>query len=82
MRHVRVGEDAARTLFRAERRKRRVRAEHRDPEPDGELHLVLRGRERQQQSQLGIGNKPTNPLDRAGALKQLLRQRLVRGVDE
>ena len=77
-----VGEDTPAAGLRPQPLERGVGAVERDPEPDGELDLVRRGREREQERELGLGDESADPLDRSGAPEQLLRQRLVAAVDE
>ena len=82
MRHVLLGEDPSAAGLRPEPLELRVGAVERDPEADGELDLVRRRREREQERELGLGDQGPDPLDRARAPEQLLRQGPVAAVDE
>ena len=82
VRHALLGEDPPAAGLRPQPLERGVGAVERDAEPDGELDLVA-GRSRTgEERELGLRDERADPLDRARALEQLLRQRLVAAVDE
>jgi hypothetical protein len=77
-----LGEHAPAARFRPEPLELWVGAVERDPQPDRELDLVGRRREGEKERELRLCDERLDPLDRAGAREELLRQRQVAAVDE
>jgi len=75
-------EDTPASLLRSQPEEFGIGAEDRQLELDGELGLVLRHAEGQDEGHLGVADEAADPADRPRPGQKLPRERLIAAVDE